>query len=201
MTAWYAVCDYAGDMAKTLRARDAVKPLLRVRQTRQFTSDQVTADELGAIADAARWSGSSQNKQPWRFITIRDAGTLRAIAEAGQPNTRAMTTATAAIAIVLPEQAQSKIGQAYDEGRAAERILVAAELLDLSAGIAWVNADTRAAVNDILRLPADRFVRTIVAIGHASSEGRRPKTPRGEARLPRSETVYSERWPEDGSEG
>ena len=112
-----------------------------------------------------------------------------------------MTTATAAIAIVLPAEPQSKIGQAYDEGRAAERILVAAELLDLSAGIAWVNADTRAAVNDILKLPGDRFVRTIVAIGHASSEGRRPKTPRGEARLPRSETVYAERWPEDGSEG
>ena len=188
-------------MARTLSPRDAVKPLLRVRQTRQFTSEPVTADELDAIADAARWSGSSQNKQPWRFITIRNAETLRAIAEAGEPNTRAMTTATAAIAIVLPEEPQSKIGQAYDEGRAAERVLIAAEMLGLSAGIAWVNADTRAAVNEILRLPADRLVRTIVAIGHASSEGRRPKTPRGEARLPRSETVYSERWPEHAPDG
>jgi hypothetical protein len=42
-------------------------------------------------------------------------------------------------------------------------------------------------------------VRTMIAIGHASQEGRRPKSARGEARLPRSQTVYSERWPADGS--
>ncbi|HET8776651.1 MAG TPA: nitroreductase family protein, partial [Candidatus Limnocylindria bacterium] len=160
----------------------------------------VSAAEVDAIADAARWSGSSQNKQPWRFITLRDPRTVRAIAEAGLPNTRSLTSAGAAIAIVLAADPPSKIGQAYDEGRAAERMLVAAEMLGLAAGIAWINADTRAAVADILHLPEDRFVRTVIAIGHASAEGRRAKSPRGEARLPRSETVYAERWP-DGSDG
>ena len=189
-----------GVMAQAPKPREAVKPLLRVRQTRQFTSQPVTAQELSAIADAARWSGSSQNKQPWRFITIRDADTLRAIAQAGLPSTRSLTTATAAIAVVLPAEPGSKVGQAYDEGRAAERMLVAAELIGLSAGIGWINAEVRPAVSEILNLPDDRFVRTMIAIGHASQEGRRPKSARGEARLPRSETVYSERWPADGSE-
>ena len=183
-------------MAQTLRPRDAVKPLLRVRQTRQFTPEPVTAEEVNAIADAARWSGSSQNKQPWRFITLRELGTVRAIAEAGLPNTRSLTSAAAAIAIVMSADPPSKIGQAYDEGRAAERMLVAADMLGLSAGIAWINADTRAAVSEILHLPDDRFVRTVIAIGHASAQGRQAKSPRGEARLPRSETVYAERWPE-----
>jgi nitroreductase len=186
-------------MAQTPRPREAVKPLLRVRQTRQFTSEPITAQELNAIADAARWSGSSQNKQPWRFITIRQAETLRAIAEAGMPSTRSLTTATAAIAVILPAEPGSKVGQAYDEGRAAERMLVAAELIGLSAGIGWINAEVRPAVSEILHLPEDRFVRTMIAIGHASQEGRRPKSARGEARLPRSQTVYSERWPADGS--
>jgi nitroreductase len=188
-----------GAMAQTPRPREAVKPLLRVRQTRQFTSEPITAQELNAIADAARWSGSSQNKQPWRFITIREAATLRAIAEAGMPSTRSLTTATAAIAVVLPAEPGSKVGQAYDEGRAAERMLVAAELIGVSAGIGWINAEVRPAVSEILHLPEDRFVRTMIAIGHASQEGRRPKSARGEARLPRSQTVYSERWPADGS--
>jgi nitroreductase len=186
-------------MAQTPKPREAVKPLLRVRQTRQFSSEPVSAQELNAIADAARWSGSSQNKQPWRFITIRDAETLRAIAEAGLPSTRSLTTATAAIAVVLPAEPGSKVGQAYDEGRAAERMLVAAELIGLSAGIGWINAEVRPAVSEILHLPDDRFVRTMIAIGHASAEGQRPKSARGEARLPRSETVYAERWPADGS--
>ncbi|HET6649304.1 MAG TPA: nitroreductase family protein, partial [Candidatus Limnocylindria bacterium] len=98
-------------MAQTLRPRDAVKPLLRVRQTRQFTPEPVTAEEVNAIADAARWSGSSQNKQPWRFITLREPGTVRAIAEAGIPNTRSLTSAAAAIAVVMSTDPPSKIGQ------------------------------------------------------------------------------------------
>lgn len=182
-------------MTQTLTPREAVKPLLRVRQTRQFTPEPVSAAQVAAIADAGRWSGSSQNKQPWRFITIRDPDTLRAVAEAGMPNTRSLTTATAAIAIVLPAEPPSKITQGYDEGRAAERMLVAAALLGLSAGIAWIDGEMRQAVASILHLPDDRFVRTVIAIGHASSEGRRPKAARGEARLPRSETVFAERWP------
>lgn len=187
-------------MAQTLNPREAVKPLLRVRQTREFTSDPVTAEEIGAIADAGRWSGSSQNRQPWRFITIRQTATLRRIAEAGLPSTRALTTAPAAIAVVLPAEPKGVVGLAFDEGRAVERILIAASLCGLAAGIAWINAEARPVVADVLGLPGDRFVRTVIAIGHPTAKARASKSARGEARLPRSETVFAERWPE-GTDG
>jgi nitroreductase len=177
-------------------AAEVVRPLLRVRQVRDFAAEPVEHEALDAIADAARWSGSSTNAQPWRFVIIRDPDTLRTIQEAGLPQTRSLATASAAIAIVMPEQPGGGIGNAYDEGRAAERMLVAASLVGLGAGIAWIGRDARAAVGRRLGLPEDRFVRTIVAIGHPSRAGRRPKTPRGEARLPREKTVFEERWPE-----
>lgn len=175
--------------------RDAVRPLLRTRQVREFTSEPVEDADVDAIADAARWSGSSGNSQPWRFIVIRDPETLRAISEAGRPQTRSLATAQAAIAIVLPQQPGSGIMHAYDEGRAAERTLVAATLLGLGAGIGWITSEVRPAVARLLELPEDRFVRTIVAIGHPSTAGSRPKSARGEARLPREETVFEDRWP------
>ena len=78
---------------------DRVRPLLRVRQVREFASTPVDPDALDAIADAARWSGSSRNGQPWRFVIIRDSETLRSIHEAGLPQTRSLATAQAAIAI------------------------------------------------------------------------------------------------------
>ena len=174
---------------------DSIRPLLRVRQVREFTDEPVDPAVLDAIADAARWSGSSQNTQPWRFITIREPDTLRALAEAGTPQTRGLTTATAAIAIVMPEAEGKAISFAYDEGRAAERILIAATLFELGAGISWIFGKVRPAVAALLGLPEDRFVRTIVAIGHPSDAARRPKSPRGAARLPREEVVFSERWP------
>ena len=174
---------------------DRVRPLLRVRQVREFASTAVDPEALDAMADAARWSGSSRNGQPWRFVIIRDPDTLRAIHEAGLPQTRSLATAQAAIAIVLPSEPGSGISHSYDEGRAAERMLIAASLLGLGAGIAWVRADARPAVSALLGLPEARFVRTVIAIGHPTDASRRPKSAPGEARLPREDTVFEERWP------
>lgn len=173
----------------------AVRPLLQARQVREFTDAPVDPRALDAIADAARWSGSSRNSQPWRFIVIRDRGTLRRLAELGLPQTRSLATAGAAVAIVLRQQPGSGISHAYDEGRAAERILTAASLVGLGAGVAWLRSEVRPAAGDLLGLPEDRFVRTVVAVGHPTDSAQRPKSAPGQARLPRDETVFWERWP------
>ena len=78
---------------------DRVRPLLRVRQFREFTAQAVEPDELDAIAEAACWSGSSRNSQPLRFIVITELDTIARIAGAGVPQTRALPTAQAAVAI------------------------------------------------------------------------------------------------------
>ncbi len=174
-----------------------VHPLLRARQTREFTDEPVGRAELDALADVARWSGSSKNNQPWRFIVVTDRDTIRRLADSGMPHTRSLRTATAAIAITIPEQPGWKVSHAYDEGRAAERILIGASLLGLGAGVAWVSGDGRQAAGDVLGLPEDRFVRTIVALGHPTAAAARPKSEPGAARLPREETVFDERWPTD----
>ena len=176
---------------------DRLRPLRRARQVREFTIEPVDPAALDAIADVARWSGSSRNTQPWRFIVVTDAGILGRLAAIGLPQTRALRTATAAIAIVLPADESHEIGIAYDDGRAAERILIAAGMLDLGAGIAWVRSDVRAAVGEMFGLPEGRYVRTIVALGHPSDAARQPKSPPGQARLSRAETVVYERWPPD----
>lgn len=177
-------------------AAGAVRPLLRVRNVRDFSDEPVAADALAAIADAARWSGSSQNTQPWRFVTIARAETLRALAELA-PQARGLASAPAAIAIVMPSTPGRAVSMAYDEGRAAERILIAARLLDLDAGIAWLREEARAGAGRLLALPEDRSVRTIVAIGRATDAAREPKSRPGEARLPRERVVFAEGWPED----
>lgn len=184
-------------MAETITptSRDRVRPLLRVRQIREFTAEPPTDEELDAIVDAGRWSGSSTNSQPWRFLVIRDRATLAALHEAGLPQTRALATAPAAIAIVLPEDGAS-VSHAYDDGRAAERMLIAANLVGLTGGIAWIRRDVQPAARQRLGLPRDRMVRTLVVVGHPTEAALAPKNPPGAGRLPRDEVVYRERWPE-----
>jgi len=174
---------------------DRLRPLRRTRQIREFTAEPVDAGSLDAIADVARWSGSASNTQPWRFIVVTDEAVLRRLAEIGPPQTRSLRTATAALAIVLPVDDSHEISLAYDEGRAAERILVAAGMLDLGAGVAWIRSDVRAQVSEVFGLPTDRYIRTIVAIGHPSEAALKPKAAPGQARLARDETVFRERWP------
>jgi hypothetical protein len=173
---------------------DLLRPLRRTRQIRQFEGAPVDPEILEALADVARWTGSSRNSQPWRFIVITEPSTLRALHEAGLPQTRGLETAPAAIAIVLPSDPAGAVHDAYDDGRVAERLLVAAAILDIGAGISWIRTDVRPAAGTILGLPDDWMVRTVVQIGHPTAEARAPKSPPGEARLPRSQTVFAERW-------
>jgi nitroreductase len=180
-----------------------VRPLIRVRQYRQFTEEPLTDREVAAIVDAARWSGSSRNSQPWRFIVIRDREVISRIHEMGMPQTRSLESALTAIAIAVPDGGSvdggddgDDVSYAYDEGRAAERMLIAASFLGLGAGIAWLLPHVRQPVGEMLKLPGGWIVRTIVVAGHPTEAARAPKLGAEKARLPRNETVFEERWPD-----
>ena len=174
----------------------ALRPLRQVHQTREFAADAPIAQEaLDAVADVARWSGSSQNTQPWRFITIRDPDTLRAMAEVGGSNARALASAAAAIGIVMPVVEGKAVSHAFDEGRTAERILVAASMLDLAAGLLWLPSEARPQLAERLGIPDGWSMRTVVALGHPIEGIERHRARPGTARLPRTETVFAERWP------
>ena len=174
---------------------DIVKPLIRVRQIRDFAGKRVTKAEMEAITEVARWSGSSRNEQPLRFIALRDKSAISKIAELGLPQTRGLPKANAAIAIVVPNEPERELARAFDDGRAAERILIAANVLGLAGGISRVRPDVRGGINEVLLLPPNRSVRTIVAIGHPSPEALEPKSAPGKARLPRERVIYEECWP------
>lgn len=174
---------------------ETVRPLLKIRQLRSFTGKRVTKAELFAITEVARWSGSSRNEQPCRFIVLTNKDTISEIAELGLPQTRGLPTATAAIAIVLPDEKERELSRAFDDGRAAERILIAAYALGLGAGMSRIRPDLRAAIGEVLGLPATRSVRTIVALGHPTKEALEPKSEPGAARLARDQVIVEDRWP------
>ncbi|HEY7702902.1 MAG TPA: nitroreductase family protein [Candidatus Limnocylindrales bacterium] len=163
-------------------ARDIVlRALRRTRQVRRFTEEPVAETDIQAILEVCRWTGSSENMQPWTFIVIRDASTRRRIGELSH-YARHVGKAPLAIAIQMPgEDAES---DAYDEGRVAERILIAAGAMDLGAGIGWAEKPEQPAVGELLGVTPPAFVRTIVSIGHPTAEARRPRSGPGTGRRP-----------------
>lgn len=169
------------------RSADVVLTALRrTRQVREFTDESVSDADLQAILEQARWSGSSMNRQPWTFIVMRERDDLERLAEL-VPNARYVAGAAAAIAIAMA--GDNAEWDAYDEGRAAERILIAANALGLGAGIGWAVASARPQVGQYFSLEPPAFVRTIISLGHPTEAARRPKSAPGAARRPLKDLV------------
>lgn len=168
-------------------AADAVlRALRRTRQVREFTDEPVREADLRAILEVARWTGSSTNRQPWTFIVLRDPAVRKRLAELA-PYAKHVAGAATGIAIAMG--GDNAEWDAYDEGRVAERILVAAGALGLGAGIGWVLEAQRPDVAALLGLTAPAFVRTIVSLGHPTDAARQPRSAPGTARRPLAELV------------
>jgi nitroreductase len=174
------------DVAARAVADPILRALRRTRQVRQFTDELVTETDLTAILEVARWTGSSTNRQPWTFIVIRDRADRERLA-ALAPYARHVAKSAVAIAIAM--NGDNPEWDAYDEGRVAERVLIAAGALDLGAGIGWAEETERARVGALLGLTAPQFVRTIISLGHPTDRARQARSAPGTARRPLAELV------------
>jgi nitroreductase len=163
--------------------------LRTLRQVRRFTDEPVSDDALHDVLQVARWTGSAVNRQPWEFVVVRDRATLRALA-AAYPNAGHIGDAAVAIVVVM---AGKRAGEAYDEGRLAERILLAAKARGLGAGIGWLGNDgTAEDAKRILGIPSERFVRTAISLGHPVEDDAPSKA--GPGRKPLADLLHEDRY-------
>src|SRR5260221_2388656 len=52
------------------------------REVREYADREIPADVVTRILDAGRLAGSSQNRQPWRFLVVEDPDARGQLAEA-----------------------------------------------------------------------------------------------------------------------
>src|SRR6202171_4711594 len=95
-----------------------------LRAVRQLRPDPLPESVLHDILEVARWSGSAGNRQPWEFVVVRDREILTQLARVDGANAGHLASAAVGIAIVIRPEVPDL--DAYDEGRLAERILLAA---------------------------------------------------------------------------
>ena len=95
----------------------------------------------------------------------------------------------AALVITLPDDASRESIDTYDDGRVAERILIAASMLGIGAGIQFIQKQFRPQVHEALGVPEGRFIRTIMALGHPTDAAKAQRAATGEARVPLEELV------------
>jgi nitroreductase len=163
-----------------------LKLMRNLRAVREYTSETVAPEALNEILEVGRWSASGGNRQPHEVIVVRDRQTLQKFAEWG-----ARPAGPAQVAVLIVTAGESS---AFDEGRVAERLALAAKACGLGSCVATLKNDGPNLAKQLLGIPVDKRVRTLVSIGHTDVAARRALPKAAQARKSMAEFAHWDRY-------
>lgn len=163
----------------TTDSNPAIENIMTRTSIRDYQDRKVEDEKVEQIIRAAMAAPSAGNKQPWRFIVIKDKKTLEAISE----NFKSMKMAAKApLAIVVCGDMKATFpgdGTDYwveDASAATENLLLAAHSLGL--GAVWCGIypmpDRVALLKEMLDIPDDIIPLNVVPVGYPA-ESPEPK--------------------------
>jgi nitroreductase len=173
---------------------DQIAFLKHLRQIRQLRPDPISDEALRDILDVARWTGSARNIQPWDLVVVHDRQTLTALGTIPDGRGPHLATAGAGIALVMSGDLENPDFDTYDEGRLSERIMLAASAHGLGSAIGWFRGAAADQAKQLLGIPKERLLRTIMSLGYVDSEARRQRTRPEQPRKPLDQIVHTEHW-------
>lgn len=164
--------------------------------TRSFTDRTVTDDELAAVFEAARWSPSWFNNQPWIFVYETDGPDRRAFLDVVMEANRWWAEAAPVIGLILARTELEGFmarSRDFDVGAATMAMTVQATMLGLSVHLMGA-IDLDAAYALTGADPATTEILCGFVIGHKGDGSELPETYRAREipsdRRPRSAFVH-----------
>ncbi|MEE9285458.1 MAG: nitroreductase family protein [Dehalococcoidia bacterium] len=150
---------------------------------REFKPDPLPEPTVRKILLAARWAPSQRNRQPWRLVVVQDRETLRRIG-ALAPTGGFIADAPLAIAIAMDTERMVQ----FDAARAIENMILVAWAEGV--GTCYVGRIERDAVKELLAIPAEMELVTVMPFGFPTDEA----LGRGKRRKPLDEIAFRERF-------
>ncbi len=165
----------------------AIRTVLAVRQYADTPVADATVDR---IIEAAHLTASSQNKQPWHFVVVRDRERLKQLADLAPSGPYIAQAQLAVVVTILPTPPAIS-----DASRAIQSMVLAA--WSEGVGSNWVSAPKDGSERDValkalLGVPADRHFVAILPFGYPAQAGGKGK----KNRKPLGEVASSERFGE-----
>lgn len=168
--------------------------LSRNRQAvRRFADRRLPSDILLRVVECARYAPSAREDQPWRFVVVQDALTRHKIARAVFQGD---LIRTAPAVIVGCAKVHSNIAGSgrpshpMDLSAATQAMVLGAA--DMGLASAWITGFRESEIRDVLGIPADVPVVTLLAVGYPDGFQRLP------GRRPEMESVAWDRWDATG---
>jgi nitroreductase len=139
---------------------DSYDLIVKLRAVREFKPDPLSDEDLAAILEAARWTGSSKNNQDWSFIVVT-GDRLQGLAEHGD-YTDPIRASVATIVLVKEEG-----GNLFDIGRAAQNVMLAAKAIGVVSCPITLHRSGQA--REFLGAPEGTETRYAVALGYPAA--------------------------------
>jgi len=164
------------------------------RSIRHYKPEPVPSEKEAALVDALRLSPSAGNRQPWRFILVRDPQLIRCLAEEccweRLAPLRALTSAPlVVVGCGVPGESApvgSLDGDLVDVVIALQSAVLAATGLGL--GTCWIGAFYEERVKARLSIPQEARVIALLAVGVPD------ESPPAKSRKELAEVLYSDAY-------
>jgi len=178
----------------------------RRKSVRRYTDRPVEEEKLGRILEAARLAPSWRNGQCWRFVVVRDPGTIRRLAQEqplGYQINRWLRSAPLVVVACADPKASGRRGDQdfylVDVAIALEHLVLAATAEGL--GTCWIGALDEERTRRILDIPLKIRVVAVTPVGYPADDpgwyGRTVSTLAGsQHRKPLEQMVHWDRWGE-----
>jgi len=152
------------------------------RSVRHFTGRPVSREQIDQILDVARWTGSARNRQPWRFRAVTDKAVQQRLSHLGQ---YAGHLANAPVTLVLLSADDGHLDTAFDLGRVAQTISLAAHAAGLGSCLATLYPDDNVAeASRILGLEPGWRAQHAMSLGYPATSHRLSPSAIPAGRLP-----------------
>jgi len=161
------------------------------RSVRAYKSQEISKETLSKILEAARLAPSASNRQPWKFVVVRDPEKRQELAKAarGQSFVGEAPIVIAGVALEPERMMSCKVpAYAVDLAIALEHIALAAQ--DEGLGTCWIGAFSQEEVKKILGVPDSYKVVALMPVGYPQD------APRLKVRKPMEEIVCYEKFSE-----
>ncbi len=132
------------------------------RSIRSFQNTPIAEDAIEMLLEAARWTPSASNRQPWEFIVIKDKELLENVASNAMFG-KFVKRAPLAIAIVGKKRV-SPNWYVIDTSLVSMNMMLMA--WSLGIGTCWIGSMDREKAKEILKLKEDDYLLTILPFGY-----------------------------------
>jgi nitroreductase len=149
--------------------------ILNRRSIRRYTDEEIAADDVKVIMQAALMAPTSKNGRPWQFVIVEDSARLEALSKCKEAG--AMPIAKAPLAIVVAVDVEASDPWIEDATIAGTYIQLQAQ--DLGYGTCWIqirgrytdrDLESETYVQNVLGMPDTILPIAIITLGRPAEE-------------------------------